>query len=178
MVLDVDPRNGGSVEALGTIPETWTARTGGGGWHVWFRCAGTARGRLAEASGVDIKTHSGYVVAPPSMHPSGNRYRWINDAPIAGLPVHLRERVCAPIVLPFSRRASARSAGSASGLVRAVAEAQPGQRNSVLFWAASRAYSEGASTAVLEAITDAAARVGLSQMEIERTLRSAERRAS
>ncbi|WP_157777219.1 bifunctional DNA primase/polymerase [Nocardia terpenica] len=175
-VLDVDPRNGGSLEALGMLPETWTARTGGGGWHVWFRCAGAVRGRLVDADGVDIKTHSGYVVAPPSVHPSRDRYRWLNRAPIAMLPEHLRERVRVPAAVRPAGRVSARSASSGAGLVRAVAEAQPGQRNSVLFWAASCAWREGGDAAVLDALTDAGVAVGLSLLEIERTLASAERR--
>jgi hypothetical protein len=36
------------------------------------------RGQLADESGVDIKTNSGYLVAPPSAHPNGTRYRWVN----------------------------------------------------------------------------------------------------
>src|SRR4249920_3101232 len=29
-------------------------------------------------SGVDFRGQRGYVVAPPSVHPDGHRYRWIN----------------------------------------------------------------------------------------------------
>lgn len=41
--------------------------------------------------GIDAKGCGGYVVAPPSIHPSGAVYRWLNDAPIVAAPVWLIE---------------------------------------------------------------------------------------
>mgnify|MGYP001330018465 CR=1 FL=1 len=80
LVIDVDPRNGGDetiaalMRRLGDLPETWRALTPGGGVHYYFRHDGKdyphALGR-----GVDVK-YRGYVVAPPSIHPNGHRYRW------------------------------------------------------------------------------------------------------
>jgi hypothetical protein len=80
-VIDVDPRNGGGVtfSKLPQVPSTWRSRTGGGGWHHWFRLpdgiqlsGGTDRlGR-----GVDLKTGRGsFVVAPPSR--TAGPYRWL-----------------------------------------------------------------------------------------------------
>ena len=81
MVLDVDPRNGGD-DALydleqqhGPLPETVESLTGGGGRHILFRCPdGVGCGKLAE--GIDVKAAGGYIVAPPSIHPSGRPYVW------------------------------------------------------------------------------------------------------
>jgi Bifunctional DNA primase/polymerase, N-terminal len=80
LVVDVDPRNGGdetlalAVRALGELPRTWTVLTPGGGAHYYFRCEETPD--LAPLGpGIDLK-HHGYVVAPPSVHPNGARYRW------------------------------------------------------------------------------------------------------
>ncbi|MCM6772756.1 bifunctional DNA primase/polymerase [Nocardia sp. CDC159] len=172
VVLDIDPRNGGSIAALGDLPETWTARTGGGGWHLWFRCGGKVRGQVDGAPGIDIKTHSGYVVVPPSLHPSGGRYQWANRAEIADLPEHLRERVCPPLVLPY-RRTTQHHRSTGEGLARFVRQASAGNRNNALFWAASRAYANHANPVVLEAIADAGEAAGLSQLEVERTMASA-----
>lgn len=81
LVLDVDPRHGGDVELSeleavhGALPTTITGLTGGGGQHYLFkRPAGVSfRGQLAK--GVDIKA-DGYIIAPPSIHPSGRPYLW------------------------------------------------------------------------------------------------------
>lgn len=104
VVLDIDPRSGGveSLEELlelhGSLPETLTARTGGGGLHYYFRMPEavlTCRTKLGGWSGVDLKGEGGYVVAPPSGHPSGGRYEWVNgpgeNVPIAEVPTWIVE---------------------------------------------------------------------------------------
>jgi len=35
---------------------------------------------------IDIRADGGYVVAPPSVHPSGHIYRWVKDREIGALP--------------------------------------------------------------------------------------------
>jgi hypothetical protein len=87
IVLDVDPRNGGDeslAELIGTygpLPETVLAATGGGGRHFVFEHPGTrignSKGKIGP--GLDGKGDGGYIVAPPSLHASGRRYRWVND---------------------------------------------------------------------------------------------------
>ncbi|TSE00671.1 DNA primase [Skermania sp. ID1734] len=177
IVLDVDPRANGSLDQLGQLPPTWTAATGGGGWHLWFRYSGKARGKLANASGIDIKSRTGYLVAPPSIHPSGNRYVWLNKTPIARLPAHLRGRVApATITARPSTRTPLRSNGEA--LVRYVEQAQPGSRNHALFWAACRAHAEGGDPRLLHELVTAAAGIGLTAREIEQTMTSAARRTA
>ena len=88
VVLDIDPRNGGDEELEGLLaehggwgvptddsnhPETYTVLTGGGGQHYYFAVEGPAPSRKL-AEGVDLKGDGGYVVAPPSVHPSGRPY--------------------------------------------------------------------------------------------------------
>lgn len=84
--IDIDPRNGGTidaVEARGEIPKTLVQKTGGGGEHILLRCASTLKlpGKLAQ--GVDLK-HDGYVVLEPSTHSSGIRYAFIDWDPLEG----------------------------------------------------------------------------------------------
>lgn len=95
---DVDPRNDGDKtwEELTrghTLPETPTARTGGGGLHVFFRVPDGMRPR--KGPGVDLKTHTGYLVAAPSLHHSGERYTWEvgPEVPVAEAPPFLLEPI-------------------------------------------------------------------------------------
>jgi Bifunctional DNA primase/polymerase, N-terminal/Primase C terminal 2 (PriCT-2) len=81
VALDIDPRNGGDVSLArliaehGDLPHTVRAKTGGGGEHIFFqRGTGELPGKLG--AGIEIKKEGGYVVAPPSLHISGRRYKW------------------------------------------------------------------------------------------------------
>ncbi|WP_460010523.1 bifunctional DNA primase/polymerase, partial [Mycobacterium avium] len=83
IVVDVDPRAGGHkelarlVQRHGSLPATWTTRTGSGGLHLWFTTTDLTEVRAQLAPGIDLKTHTtGYLVAPPSLHPNGTRYHW------------------------------------------------------------------------------------------------------
>jgi hypothetical protein len=99
VVVDVDPRHGGDkslaeLEAKhGPLPKTRRARSGGGGEHRYFRLPSSVtikndnRGGLGD--GLDIKTKGGYVLAPPSLHESGNRYEWVDDIPAVEAPACL-----------------------------------------------------------------------------------------
>lgn len=177
IVLDVDPRHGGTLESLGALPPTRIARTGGGGWHLWFHYRGAVRREVAGVPGVDIKANSGYVVVPPSVHESGRRYEWVDRSPVAMLPPHLRGRVARPSAPPRKVTSLPRSPdGWVAGLVRTVADAVEGNRNRALYWATCRVVERGADPAVLAILHAAAATAGLGESEIERTMTSAERR--
>ncbi|MEE6261956.1 bifunctional DNA primase/polymerase [Plantactinospora sonchi] len=92
-VCDVDAR-----EAVPRLRELFRdapvagplVRTGSGGWHLYLRPTG-AGNRTALLPGVDWRGVGGYVVAPPSRHASGARYRWVRRpaAPLPDCPVPL-----------------------------------------------------------------------------------------
>ncbi len=101
VVLDIDPKHGGE-EALaelqarhGPLPVSVEAITGGGGRHVYFAHPGReVRNRTGLAPGIDLRGDGGVIVVPPSLHPSGRRYRWKpgrapDEIPLAPLPVWL-----------------------------------------------------------------------------------------
>lgn len=103
VVIDIDPRHGGDETIIdlerdwGDMPPGPSAETGGGGFHYLFRHPGVPLvGRLGP--GVDIKDH-GYILAAPSVHPSGRAYEWDNhpdDAELTDLPVVWLERMKVP----------------------------------------------------------------------------------
>src|SRR5574341_875719 len=108
VVLDIDPRNGGEQslrsfeQQCGKLPETLEALTGGGGRHVFFVHPGGHLPSKPILPGVDLKADGGYVVAPPSRHPSGRFYEWKPDAgpelqALAPLPHGLLEFVQTPV---------------------------------------------------------------------------------
>ena len=62
------------------LPPTVIARTGGGGWHYYYRYPEGVEIKNSVKKldpKIDIRSDGGYVVAPPSLHPSGNHYEWI-----------------------------------------------------------------------------------------------------
>ena len=85
VVLDVDPQHDGD-ESLAVLRsqtsaehlETVTALTGGGGQHLYFRAGNVALapGQGVLGAGLDIRAGNSYVIAPPSVHASGEKYRW------------------------------------------------------------------------------------------------------
>ena len=83
VVLDVDPRHGGRESLrefereFGPLPETVASVTGGGGRHYYYsHPGGTIPNRVNIKPGIDLRGDGGCIVAPPSVHPSGKRYRW------------------------------------------------------------------------------------------------------
>lgn len=61
----------------GELPETAEAITGGGGRHLLYRTDRTnIHPSVNHALGVDVRCDGSYIVAPPSIHPSGALYEW------------------------------------------------------------------------------------------------------
>jgi hypothetical protein len=94
------------LEAVnGVLPDTLAARTGSGGIHLFFRypSGGTRLGnRTGFRKAVDSRGEGGYVVAAPSQHLSGNRYRWEDpDNPLALPPDWLVELARSPLETPL-----------------------------------------------------------------------------
>lgn len=87
-VLDIDGEDGerslSELERInGKLPQSVEVITGGGGRHIYFTMP--AMGAIPcsaskIAKGLDIRGDGGYVVAPPSVHPSGKCYTWSVDA--------------------------------------------------------------------------------------------------
>lgn len=82
--LDVDPRHGGDeslaelVHKHGPLSDTIRQTTGGGGQQYLYlmpdqQIIGCYTGVWP---GIDVRGVGGYIVVPPSIHPSGNPYIW------------------------------------------------------------------------------------------------------
>lgn len=111
VALDGDPRNGDGLARLrDRLPRTPTAATGGGGEHWYFAAPPWSVAKIPGLlPGLDLQAEASYVIAPPSIHPSGRTYRWLPDlalgeAPLAPLPRVVRDL----IALHRQREAEAR----------------------------------------------------------------------
>jgi len=146
-------------------------RTPGGGLHAYFtgttqRCAHLAAHRL------DFLSAGGYVLAPPSQV-DGRTYQLIKTTGRTGT----LDWTAASQLLQPDRQSPHSQPDPASGrdlspLARWVAAQPEGNRNSGLYWAANRAL-EADSAADLSPLAAAARQVGLTDLEITRTLNSA-----
>lgn len=119
VVVDIDPRHGGSDKDFEGII-TIKSQTGGGGWHYYFRYEKGIENKAGIREGVDIRGEGGYVVVPPSGHESGKNYEWINnpkDAPILPLPDFVKKWIS---------RTSSKTEDKATEIIKGVPE---GQRN-------------------------------------------------
>jgi len=176
-VLDVDPRHGGDEwlnENTHRLYATRIHETQSGGFHLLFihrrglRCS---TGKVAR--GLDVRADAGYAIWWPA---SGLPV--LNDAPIDEWPEWLLSiLMTAPRPSPVAFRGRVPDRRQIEALVRTVALAREGDRNSVTFWAAcrlgemvrTRLLDEGRAIAL---ITEAAARSGLEAREAERTAAS------
>jgi hypothetical protein len=126
----------------------------GSGWHVYLAPTGSGN-RAGLLEQVDWRGRGGYVIAPPSRHASGRRYRWLRPltAELPTAPVPLRSlldparaqpsrpaTVCAtpctastPAGHPYGRTALKQE-------LSAVAHAPKGSRNHTLYLAGIRLY--------------------------------------
>jgi len=79
-VVDLDSED--AVDALeeargGREPLRGPLVATGKGFHYYVQLAGIGN-RAGILPGVDYRGRGGYVVGPPSEHPDGHRYRWVN----------------------------------------------------------------------------------------------------
>jgi hypothetical protein len=109
VVIDIDPRHDGDsnfralVKKYGSLPDTYTVRTAGGGWHYYFKVSPDFyedttpySNNKQLANGVELLINA-YVVAPPS-EADGNSYVIEDGSPefeFATLPFNWLDSVIA-----------------------------------------------------------------------------------
>lgn len=151
----------------GELPDTILSITGRGGYHMIFRTEKDYKNAVGLYDGVDVRSNGGYIIAPPSIHPNGNRYEW-EQAPdeyqiaqadnlverfLQGERQETQERFSSPEVIP------------------------EGERNATLFKMAcslqAKGFSEPAIRAAVEAENIAKCHPSLGSREIDTIVKSA-----
>jgi hypothetical protein len=93
LIIDIDLRHQGK-EAWAQLnqhipmPETRRVKTGNG-YHLYFAMPEGLSLPSCDLPGstLEIKCETGYLLLPPSIHPDGPLYTWMNpDAPLAPVP--------------------------------------------------------------------------------------------
>lgn len=199
VVVDIDGEEGAqqwhNLAEDDFMDATWVASTGRG-LHLYYATP-VQTGTIKLGPKLDLKGAGGYVVAPPSAHPDGRTYRWLRPpaAPLIEVPAPLAE------VLAVRSRVAERAAVgkvhakpirgpkytegdtvfyAQSGfdhLIEAMANAEEGNRNNYLAWAAATIAEEGGEEEDFMALNNAAIKAGLDRIEVERTIRSGRRMA-
>lgn len=91
LVVDVDPGHGGKDDGF---PETTTvSATGGGGQHLFYQIPAEGYGSYTGPEGIDIRCEGGFVVAPPSIHKTGNAYVWDPDEDLGTIDINTLKRL-------------------------------------------------------------------------------------
>jgi Bifunctional DNA primase/polymerase, N-terminal/YspA, cpYpsA-related SLOG family len=194
-VVDVDgPQGAAALRAFassnGLLPRGPLVRTGGGGWHLYLAPTGLGNPHPCQLQQVDWRGRGGYVVAPPSRHASGARYRFLRDlaTPLGEVPAALRallepaptERPSPAAFRPSAGRGHPYAIAALEGECQRVATTPPGsrQRNHTLYRAGLRLFGYVAGGLLdhpeVQARLLAAARsCGLGEREAAATIRSA-----
>jgi Bifunctional DNA primase/polymerase, N-terminal len=151
------------------------------GVQVYFRGDMASAARLTIA-GYEVKAAGGYVVAPPSVHPCGVEYvgDLVRVAELPTVPRWLVELLPRPEPRPFVNVPASRPADPSrvvAGLAGVVRSAPTGNRNSSLFWAVNRTVEHADAGSLderqaLEELRAAGFDVGLSEHEVQATIRS------
>ena len=195
-VLDVDGEEGLATLAdledrHGWLPIGPASLTGSGGEHLLF--AGNDRVRNSVkllGPGLDTRAAGGYIAAPPSIHPDGPRYAWLDgrdpwSVPLPEAPPWLLDLLDPPRAAyrpPPRQPTTGYVATAMARELEAVAMAGQGQRNQTLNRAAYKlgrfvASGELDARDVGEALVGAALATGLNEHEATRTVTSGLRAA-
>jgi hypothetical protein len=170
LVLDCDNNNAVQDAIRRGIPDTPTALTSKG-QHFYFRYSGNSIRNSASkiADGMDIRAEGGYVVAPPSIHPTGAPYTWLIsplECELAPPPPWLLQLIAAP-----------KNATLLDTLLDELRCAPVGSRNDTLnkiaFKAAQHIAAGDMPAAALDDIRAAALAIGLTPDEVQATIAGA-----
>lgn len=73
----------------------------GRGFQLYFRATKAMKNKVGILQGLDVRSDGGYVIAPPSLHPTGRYYAWedsagLDDLPIASIPQFIADLLGEP----------------------------------------------------------------------------------
>lgn len=195
VVVDIDgPESEAAARRFGLLSEPTLTAITARGCHLYYAHPGGKIGNRKLAGVLDVRADRGYVLLPPSVHPTGHVYHWHDPAApvltlppvvIGGLDVYNRRQVAndprnAPVP-PIDAGTPRRRAYVIAAIEREATElasTPPGGRNNRLneaAYALARFVATGEARAdkLADLLADAARTAGLDDFEIDRTIKSA-----
>lgn len=144
VVLDIESDCPYPIEdLLRKYPTQMYSRTGSGGYHLFYQYP-TNVSRVANRVGIferaDLRADGGFIVLPPTIHPSGSRYEWIKKGALGAFPVGLLDLQSQPRV---------QDDGWITEALRGVSE---GGRNDTCARLAGYFFKKGINTDIVEAL--------------------------
>ena len=130
-------------ELLKRYPTNMIARSGGGGVHLFYsypQNVSKISNRVGIFEGADLRADGGFLVLPPTMHPSGNRYEWIKRGIPGAFPMAF---------LDLEARPTASNEGWITEALRGVSE---GGRNDTCARLAGYFFKKGLNSDIVEAL--------------------------
>lgn len=111
----------------------------GKGRHLWYKHPGqTVTNAVRAYEGVDVRGDGGFVLAPPSIHPNGKKYRWVNPViSVEHLPLFPMEVFATPV------QPQTLDANEPGWIAKALEEMKDGTIDDTLFRVCSRLRHDG-----------------------------------
>lgn len=117
MVVDADdPSAVQTLKEQELVTKTVVSKTGRG-YHYFYRIPDgiSVASRTGILPKVDIRSNGGYIIAPPSLHPSGRRYEFVvspKETQISQIPPKLLD-----LILNGNKTSSSEPAGQSSQVI-------------------------------------------------------------
>lgn len=144
VVLDVESYCPTPIEEiLKQYPTHLVSRTGSGGYHLFYSYPTSVpkvANRVKIFEGADLRADGGFIVLPPTVHPNGNKYEWIERGIPGAFPMTL---------LDLQSRPAVQNEGWITEALRGVSE---GGRNDTCARLAGYFYKKGLSIDIVEAL--------------------------
>lgn len=130
-------------ELLKKYPTQMISRTGSGGYHLFYQYPTNVShigNRVGLFDGIDLRADGGFIVLPPTIHPSGGRYEWVQKGMAGVFPNSL---------LDVQSQPKAQGDGWITETLRGVSE---GGRNDACARLAGYFFKKGMNADIVEAL--------------------------
>ena len=144
IVLDIESYCKTPIEEiLKKYPTKLISRSGSGGYHLFYQFpTGVSKvsNRVKIFDGADLRADGGFIVLPPTRHPSGGVYQWIEKGIPGAFPLALLELESKPTI---------QNEGWITEALRGVSE---GGRNDACARLAGYFFKKGMTSDIVEAL--------------------------